>query len=106
MSIFEWPFYTGFTVVCKQIIYTNFFFFHKQGKQEENTESKADDYDIAVRQLQFEIKGKVGSIKHVVLKGTETYLRPLVKSLEQKNNFLISQPKHMLLVLLSTQNIC
>ena len=37
--------------------------------------------------------------------------RPLVKSAYKKNNFLISQPKHMLwvlneMVLLSTQNIC
>ena len=45
-----------------------------------------------------------------------TYLRPLVKSAYQKNNFLISHPKYMLwvlkrtlsneTVLLSTQNIC
>ena len=39
------------------------------------------------------------------------YLRPLVKSVQQKINILISQPKRMLWVLkrtisMSTQNIC
>ena len=42
-------------------------------------------------------------------------IRPLVKKVEQKNNFLLSQPKHVVgtqknglseTILLSTQNIC
>ena len=33
---------------------------------------------------------------------TETYIRPLVKEYVKHNNFLISQPKHMLWVLKRT----
>ena len=32
----------------------------------------------------------------------QTTIRPLVKSVEKKNNYLISQPKHMLWVLNET----
>ena len=50
-------------------------------------------------------------LNYDLLKFLITLFRPLVKSVYQKINFLISRPKHMFWVLnervlLSTQNIC
>ena len=58
------------------------------------------------------LKHVVGSQKSCLNKNIFTECRisshrPLVKSVYQKNNFfLISQPKHMLWILLRTQSIC